>query len=585
MTIIKQVTDARYLSKLSFDTLGSLHGLFVVCEATGNLSIKSVKQLKDARSYLRQRRRMYHLVTSEWSCEHTECNWNGLDVTVTLRIRINPQGAEFTRWLWDKQKQTEIKVEQFRDFLRTTSQDGLASYVRKGLNQVHLDLLKENGAKSWPYTDPTKLTSWLEVVGVEEVECQPHIDTVKARNVGCGTTLLNRYQLIERLGQGGMGQVWKAYDSNLNSNMAIKILAENAVQELANTIREEASVLLRITHSNVATMRGYHEDGNVSFMVMDFIEGCSLEAKLPWRGNDQGGLAKQEIDDWLKPIASAIDYIHQKDIVHRDIKPQNIMIGYKVGDDRSKPPRPFLCDFGIASKNNDVTIGGWGTPGYLAPEVMPENKVTAAADIYSFAVVLFRCLTGKLPSEYDSRDAASEFYDGPYDLASVKRGLEKNPSKRPKSCLDLFKLKDDKKSDRGRTRSRGKGKPIPPVDRADSKSPIVLPVTVMDNYLRILSCCGKQDTFVQIRSLGKDVRQKRVRVGWQISDITKFGELIGSVPAISSDALRKAGVLDRLLEFHKWFKIHCIEEKFDSVTADLLRKIHESIMRNSEEDE
>ena len=107
----------------------------------------------------------------------------------------------------------------------------------------------------------------------------------------------------------------------------------------------------------------------------------------------------------------------------------------------------------------------------------------------------------------------------------------------------------------------------------------------MDNYLRILSCCGKQDTFVQIRDLGKDVRQKRVRVGWQISDITKFGELIGSVPAISSDALRKAGVLDRHKEIRMWFKNNCIEEKFDSVTVDLLWKIHESIMRNSEEDE
>lgn len=584
MTIIKQVTNRRYLSTLVRNTFDSLHGLFVVREATGNLSIESVKQLQDARSYLKQRRRLYHLVTSEWSCEHTECNWNGLDVTVTLRIRINPKGAEFTRWLWDHQEQTEIKVEQFRDFLRTTFQGGLASYVRKGLNQVRWDLLKENGAKSWPYTDPTELTPWLEVVGVEKVECQSHMDTVKAINVDCESILLNRYQLKEPLGKGGMGQVWKAYDLKLKSDMAIKILAENAAQELANTIREEASVLLRITHSNVATMRGYHEDGNVSFMVMDFIEGCSLEAKLPWRGNDQGGLAKQEIDDWLKPIASAIDYIHQKDIVHRDIKPQNIMIGYKVGDDRSKPPRPFLCDFGIASKNNDVTIGGWGTPGYLAPEVMPENKVTAAADIYSFAVVLFRCLTGKLPSEYDSRDAASEFYDGPYDLAFVKRGQEKNPSKRPKSCLDLFKLKDDKKSDRGRTRSRGKGKPIPP-DSADSKSPIVLPVTVMDNYLRILSCCGEQDIFVQIRNLGKDVRQKSVRVGWQISDITKFGELLGSVSAISSDALRKAGVLDRHKEIRMWFKNNCIEEEFDSVTADLLRKIHESIMRNSEEDE
>lgn len=582
MTLIKRVSnsDRRYLRQLPSDTQGLLHGLFVVREYTGEPEIQRVWRLKDALSAI-DRHRLYHFVASEFSCVHEERNWKGLDITVRFRIRICPTEKGFARWLlmedtgaWDDTR-TKIYASDLEAVIQSDTQYGLVSYVRACLNQVHLELLKDHGAASWPYSIATKFRMpWLEVVSVEDVKCLPHTATVRVVDVRPGTVLCGQYKLVNRLGQGGMGQVWKAEDLSLHTNVAIKVLAENAAQDLTDTIEKEARVLKSLAHENIANMRGYHIDGNVSFMVIDFVEGCSLEDILLQRKNNQGRLTDEEVLEWLKPIASAIDYVHKKNVVHRDIKPQNIMIGRKAGDDKNIPLRPFLCDFGIASKNSNVTQAAWGTPPYCAPEITPGAEVTAAADIYSFSVMLFRCLTGKFPFATDSDGACKSCYIG-----SVKKGLSRRAVNRPQKCLDLFRpSRDDNSIIIDHEDEKGDGSSVVLSDN------IILPIKVIDDYQCLLGRCGKSDIVRKMKTLGKDVKHKGERTGWRISNTSAFIELIASVPVIAVDEMRTNRAADRHGEIMAWFRNHRIDKEFDSATKAILERIHDSITNTSEED-
>ncbi len=575
--LIKRIesNDKRYLRALPHDTQGQIHGLFVVRHYTGESEIQRVWRLKEALSIL-SRHGLYHVVENEFSCEYKERNWNGLDITVRLRIRICPSEKGFARWLlledtgvWDNTR-TIIYAPALEAVVQTDAQYGLSSYVRTCLERANPNLLKDRGAESWPSSvSPRLRMSWLEVVGVEDVKCLPHTDTVRVVDIRPGTVLCEQYKLVKRLGQGGMGQVWKAEHIRLHKNFAVKILSENADEKLASTIKSEADVLSNLGHPNIANMRGYNEDGNVSFMIIDFVEGRTLEDVLL----EKGKLSDAEVLKWLKPIASAIDYVHEMELVHRDIKPQNIMIGYRAND-KDKTPRPFLCDFGIASKNSNVTQTAWGTPPYCAPEITPGAEVTAAADIYSFAVMLFRCLTGKFPFATDSDVSCKSCCY----LGSIKKGLSRRAVNRPQKCLDLFMPSEDDNVK---------------IDDDDVKEDdnnvvltdnIILPVKVIDDYQCMLGRCGKSDIVRRMKTLGKDVKHKGERTGWLISNTSAFIELIASVPVISVDEMRTKRAADRHGEIIAWFKNHRIDKEFDSATRAILQRIHDSITNTSEED-
>lgn len=466
---------------------------------------------------------------------------------------------------WDDTR-TKIYASDLEAVIQSDTQYGLVSYVRACLNQVRLELLKDNGAESWPNSVSTKFRMpWLEVVSVEDVKCLPHTATVRVVDVRPGTVLCGQYKLVKRLGQGGMGQVWKAEDLSLHTNVAIKVLAENAAQDLTDTIEKEARVLKSLAHENIANMRGYHVDGNVSFMVIDFVEGCSLEDILLQRKNNQGRLTDEEVLEWLKPIASAIDYVHRKNVVHRDVKPQNIMIGHTAEDDKYKPPRPFLCDFGIASKSSNVTQAAWGTPPYCAPEITPGAEVTAAADVYSFAVMLFRCLTGKFPFTTDSGVSCKSCCY----LGSVMKGLSRRAANRPQRCLDLFVPSGDDVVIDGEDENED--------DRSVVLTDnIILPRTVWDDYHLFLRKCGIDECVNDMKPVVKGVYKDDDLVGWNVLDVDAFLDAVRLVPKISADTARKNGVEDRRVNLMAWFA-NKHSEKFDTTTSIVLQKIRESI--------
>lgn len=210
---------------------------------------------------------------------------------------------------------------------------------------------------------------------------------------------LGRYHVIEPLGQGGMASVYKAFDTSLERNVAIKIIRSDKEEgteqnEFLKRFQREAKALAQLDHPYILKVLDYGEQEGVPYLVMPFVQGGTLKQKMgqpiPYR----------EAATLLEPIAQALDYAHRRNIIHRDVKPANILI--------SESNSPLLSDFGIAkiiesgeSTQLTATGVGIGTPDYMAPEQWM-GKVDARTDIYSLGVVFFQMVTGRLPFMADT---------------------------------------------------------------------------------------------------------------------------------------------------------------------------------------
>jgi serine/threonine protein kinase len=202
---------------------------------------------------------------------------------------------------------------------------------------------------------------------------------------------LGRYELLEIIGQGGMGQVYRARDPMLDREVAIKILPSSFKKdrEFQQRFLKEAKAAARLNHPNVVSIHDIGEVDEGIYITMSLIHGQSLSQLI-----SSGGMAYHEMRSILSQISSALDYAHKKGLVHRDIKPSNILIG--------EDGRPYITDFGIAKiqdADNELTREGYviGTPTYIAPEAWQGNSVDPRADIYSLGVLAFEMATGTPP--------------------------------------------------------------------------------------------------------------------------------------------------------------------------------------------
>jgi branched-chain amino acid transport system substrate-binding protein len=202
-----------------------------------------------------------------------------------------------------------------------------------------------------------------------------------------------RYHILEQLGEGGMATVYKAYDTRLERDVAIKVIRLDqftpaSLQSVLARFEREAKSLARLTHPNIVHISDYGEQDNVPYLVMDYLPGGTLKDRMgqPTRW--------QEACKLLLPIAQALDYAHEQNLIHRDVKPSNILMTQKG--------QPMLTDFGIAKildaggQTLTATGVGIGTPEYMAPEQWT-GKTTAQSDIYSLGVVMYEMVTGRTP--------------------------------------------------------------------------------------------------------------------------------------------------------------------------------------------
>ncbi|MBR4172521.1 MAG: SUMF1/EgtB/PvdO family nonheme iron enzyme [Kiritimatiellae bacterium] len=261
------------------------------------------------------------------------------------------------------------------------------------------------------------------------------------RDGGCaGAVLADRYRVVRRLGQGGMGSVLLAEDAQLdNLRVAVKMLPSFLVanKRAYMQLKKEALVSLKLSHPNIVTLRAFEENGGNPFLVMDYVEGRTLDDLLA----EKGTLTEEETVALLTPVAAALDYAHTRGVVHRDVKPGNVMI---AGDGT-----PLVLDFGIAREVQETLTRvtgrqSSGTLSYMSPEQLNGAAPNAAQDVYSFAAMAYECLTGNPPFcrgqiEYQIVNNHPEpLPDGIGIAAGIMAGLAKTPVERPANCAAVL---------------------------------------------------------------------------------------------------------------------------------------------------
>ena len=208
-----------------------------------------------------------------------------------------------------------------------------------------------------------------------------------------GDVFADRYRVVRELGRGGMGVVYQALDENLGRDVALKVMALSARQDpsAAGRFRREAQVLAALHHPGVVTVHDYGESDGQLFLVMRLVNGIDLAQRL----RDSRRLTPAHTVALAEEVAAALDALHENRLVHRDVKPSNILL---EGDEQ----HPVLCDFGLAKPVDGslgLTTAGTtiGTVQYMAPEQLGGDQGTRASDVYAFGCVLFHCLTGRPP--------------------------------------------------------------------------------------------------------------------------------------------------------------------------------------------
>lgn len=209
----------------------------------------------------------------------------------------------------------------------------------------------------------------------------------------------NRYRLLDPIAKGGMAVVWRAKDERLDRAVAVKVLHTRLAgdENFRERFRREAVAAASFNHPNIVTVFDTGEEGDTHFIVMELVEGPSLSRLL----GPKGTLTPAECVTLLRSVLSALAYSHERGVIHRDVKPANILIAPK--------PAPGVIkvgDFGIARAlaATELTATGAiiGTASYLSPEQAEGKKVDHRADLYSLACVAYRALTGRLPWTADS---------------------------------------------------------------------------------------------------------------------------------------------------------------------------------------
>ena len=209
--------------------------------------------------------------------------------------------------------------------------------------------------------------------------------------------LANRYELFERVGEGGMSVVYKAKDRLLNRFVAIKILKPEFIgdQKFIESFRRESQNAASMSHPNIVNIYDVGREGNIHYIVMELIEGRALSDYI----HEQGPMAYPKVIALSKQVASALAFAHKNHIIHRDVKPHNIMI---TPNGTAK-----ITDFGIAKAVNAATIvdntdGIVGSVHYFSPEQARGGYVDEKSDIYSLGIVMFEMLTGQVPFDGDN---------------------------------------------------------------------------------------------------------------------------------------------------------------------------------------
>src|SRR5215217_1650200 len=255
------------------------------------------------------------------------------------------------------------------------------------------------------------------------------------------------YRIEERVGRGGMGVVYRAEHLNLRRRAAIKIIAPDLAESegFRERFTREARIAAALQHPNIVTVYDAGEVDGILYLAMQYIEGNDLSAML----RKDGRLRPYRAIDVCRQVASALDAAHAMGLIHRDVKPANVLVEGRTA---------FLTDFGLTKRlegtHAQITRAGdvVGTIHYVAPEQIEGGKVSARSDVYSLGCLLYHCLSGQVPFGRETDVAViyahlseepSKLVDVRPDLpegldAVVAKAMDKSPDRRFPSCGDMI---------------------------------------------------------------------------------------------------------------------------------------------------
>ncbi len=219
------------------------------------------------------------------------------------------------------------------------------------------------------------------------------IQMVDATVIAPGSDFGPRYRIDALLGQGGMGRVYKAYDKELDRTVAIKVVREGAIgqADALKRFKQELVLASKISHKNILRIHDMGDVGGLRFISMAFVEGQDLQHII----HDNPKMPMDRILNFARQIAEALAAAHAEGVVHRDLKPQNLLV--------DKNDQIFVCDFGLAKSFEEGAIGMTrtgaflGTPRYMSPEQVEGKPADNRADLYSYGLILYELVTGDVP--------------------------------------------------------------------------------------------------------------------------------------------------------------------------------------------
>lgn len=259
---------------------------------------------------------------------------------------------------------------------------------------------------------------------------------------------IGKYKITSILGKGAMGIVYKALDPDINREVAVKTIRFDLVseegdrEEMMERFMREAQAAGKLTHSNIITIYDVGREKDMTYIVMQLIEGKSLQKVI----SSGEKISTQAVIQLMDQLCKALDYAHDNGIIHRDIKPANVLL--------DKEGKPFIVDFGVARlETSTLTEAGTtlGTPSYMSPEQVMGKKVDRRSDIFSLGGILYELLTGKRAFQAQSITTViyKIIHEEPIALTEVKKGLPigfehivckalaKDPKDRYQTCTEL----------------------------------------------------------------------------------------------------------------------------------------------------
>jgi len=251
------------------------------------------------------------------------------------------------------------------------------------------------------------------------------------------------YDVVREISQGGMAQVYLAWQSSLNRQVALKVMSEDLYESAAfrELFLREARIIARLDHPNIIKIYDVIEEDRHLFISMEYADGGNLKQQI------RDGLVADRALEITRDVAAALHFAHQENLIHNDVKPQNILF--------NQQGRVILADFGIARSFYEkrlFTLSGFssGTPAYMAPEQFGDGKVDHRADLYALGVVLFEMLSGQQPykakslAELGSKhlsEAIPRLKDSRYQPL-VDTMMAKEPDQRPASGKRIVQMID-----------------------------------------------------------------------------------------------------------------------------------------------